>query len=175
MNRKSPLKPKKPLAPMSAKKLAEFAKHGVKPASTLDKPGAKKAAVKVKRSRSTDPDPATVDAVLGRDDWRCLGCGDPLCGRRGIEYSVHHRKRRSQGGDNRKSNLVSLCGHGTSGCHGNVHSEIARARQAGFLLRSTENPAEVPLEHAVHGTILLDDLGGWESVVVQHDAKEGVQ
>lgn len=148
------------LNPMSAKRAAKFQKAGFMPRSTLDKPDKPKTAPKAKRPASTDPDKETVDAVLARDGGKCMSCGDPLCGRRGIEYSLHHRKRRSQGGDNRKSNLVSLCGHGTSGCHGFVHSEIARARQAGFLLRSTENPAEVPVEHYA-GTRLLDDEGGF--------------
>lgn len=113
---------------------------------------------------SSDPDDETVQLVLRRDDWKCAGCGDPIVGRRGIEYSIHHRKRRSQGVDNGAANLVTLCGHGTSGCHGHAHSEIAAARLSGMLLRSTENPAEMPMEHAIHGHVLLLDDGTWQRV-----------
>ncbi len=147
---------------MSAKQRAKFAAMGIKyPTSTIAPKQPKKTAARQgSRPKSTDPDKATVDAAMKRAAGKCESCGDPLCGRRGFEYSVHHRKRRSQGGDNRLSNLVVLCGHGTSGCHGACHSEVERARQAGFLLRSTENPEEVPMEHA-KGTVLLDNDGGY--------------
>lgn len=143
------------LRPFSAKRLAQFEALGIRPASTLDKPSKDR----TDRPRATDtgPDKAVADAVLSRDEWHCASCGDELYGRRGIEYSLHHRKRRSQGGDNRPSNLVALCGHGTSGCHGAVHSEIARARLVGLLLRSDEDPEELAVEHAIHGRVRLTD------------------
>ena len=145
------------LKPFSDKRLAKFG--GRAPQSTLDKPGGEKVASSPKRTSSpTDPDQATVDAVMRRSGGKCESCGDELYGRRGFEYSIHHRKRRSQGGDNRTSNLVVLCGHGTSQCHGACHSEIARARQAGLLLRSRESPQAVPMERH-DGTVLLDDDG----------------
>lgn len=149
---------------ISADRLEQFG--GRMPHNSLQKPGTPRNASKAKRWTDTGPDDATVDAVLIRADGKCESCGDPLYGRRGIEYSIHHRKRRSQGGDNRLSNLAALCGHGTSGCHGACHSEIERARQAGLLLRSTERSEEVPMEHA-KGTVLLDNDGNAVPVEVR--------
>ncbi len=145
------------LRPFSDKRLRELAAAGVtNPTSTFTPKKPKMATAK--RPKDTDPDKATVAAVMERDGGRCVGCGDPVCGQRGFHYSVHHRKLRSQGGDNRLSNLILLCGHGTSGCHGLAHSEVAAARLSGFLMLSTENPAEVRLDHSQHGPVhLLDD------------------
>lgn len=151
------------LAPISAKRLEAFG--GRAPRSTLDKPGARPSAWPARRAPSpTDPDEATVKAVLKRADGRCESCGDELVGRRGFEFSVHHRKLRSQGGDNRLSNLVALCGHGTSGCHGYAHSEVAKSRVAGFLVRRRENPAAKPVDHSWLGHVLLLDDGTWQQV-----------
>jgi hypothetical protein len=143
------------IAKISSKRLAQF--NGHTPRSSLDKPGQPRTQAKPKRPADTGPDEATVKAVLKRADGRCESCGDELHGRRGIEYSIHHRKRRSQGGDNRLSNLVALCGHGTSGCHGACHSEIAQARLAGFLILSTEDSAEIPVDLARGSSLLTND------------------
>ena len=144
------------LAAMSAKRRAELAAEGNPfPTSTF---ASKPKMATAKRPKDTGPDAATVAAVIERDGGRCVGCGDPLHGQRGVDYSIHHRKLRSQGGDNRLSNLVSLCGHGTSGCHGLAHSEVAAARLSGFLMLSTEDPEQVAVEHSQHGPVyLLDD------------------
>lgn len=150
------------IAKISKDRLAEFG--GRKPFNSLEKPGQARTAPKAKRWTDTGPDEATVAAVLKRADGKCESCGEELFGRRSIEYSIHHRKRRSQGGDNRLSNLVALCGHGTSGCHGACHSEVAQARLAGFLILSTEDPAETPVDLA-RGTCLLTDDG--EAVAIQ--------
>jgi hypothetical protein len=61
------------------------------------------------------------------------------------------------------SNLVSLCGHGCSQCHGLAHSEVAQARLSGLLLRSTENPEEIAVEHSQRGRIFLLDDGSVRS------------
>jgi len=50
--------------------------------------------------------------VLERDSWRCQLCGAMA----GVE--VHHIHRRSQGGEDTKNNLITLC----SGCHRAAHS-----------------------------------------------------
>lgn len=156
------LERKTALAPISPKRLEAFG--GRPPRSTLDKPGGPRGVSARRGPSPTDPDQATVDAVLARAEGKCESCGDELVGRRGIEYSIHHRKLRSQGGDNRLSNLVALCGHGTSGCHGFAHSEVAKARVAGLLVRSTEDPAQVPWDHSWRGHGLPDDGGGWSRV-----------
>ena len=50
-------------------------------------------------------------AVLRRDNWRCVGCGQ----RRPLD--IHHILPLAQGGSNRLTNMVSLCRE----CHQQVH------------------------------------------------------
>jgi 5-methylcytosine-specific restriction endonuclease McrA len=50
--------------------------------------------------------------VLQRDNWRCQNCGR----RKNLE--VHHKRMRSQGGDDSELNLIALC----STCHMGAHS-----------------------------------------------------
>jgi 5-methylcytosine-specific restriction endonuclease McrA len=51
------------------------------------------------------------EQVLRRDAWRCQVCG----ARSNLE--VHHKKFRSQGGDDSENNLITLCGR----CHEIIH------------------------------------------------------
>lgn len=141
------------LRAFSDKRLRELAEAGITNPTSTFKPKPPKATDK--RPKDTGPDKATVDAIIQRDGGCCVGCGEPVRGQRGIGYSIHHRKRRSQGVDNSLSNLILLDGSGTTGCHGLAHSEVAAARLSGFLLRSTENPEGVPVEHAKLGRVLL--------------------
>lgn len=156
------------LKAMSDQRRAEFAAAGITNPTSTFKPKPKVATAK--RPKDTGPDKATVELVLARDGHRCVACGVPLHGQRGVDYSLHHRKRRSQGVDNSPANLVSLCGHGCSQCHGLVHSEVAEARLTGFLLRSTENPEEVPVEHARHGRVLLLNDGSVAALPLEANA-----
>lgn len=93
---------------------------------------------KPKRSHTV---PAEVrQLVLERDGYRCARCDRDL---HGVPMSVHHRHPRGMGGtrDNRSSdprNLVSLCGSGTTGCHGWIESHRDQARATGWLLRSLD-------------------------------------
>lgn len=145
------------IRPMSKKRAAQFEAKGFMPRSTLDKPTDAKPAWKPKRWTDTGPDAETVDVVLARDEWKCACCGDPLYGHRGSEWCIAHRKLRAQGVDNGPANLYASC----VGCERETHRGPERARQAGWMLRSTENPEEIPMEHAVHGTVLLDNDGGF--------------
>jgi 5-methylcytosine-specific restriction endonuclease McrA len=52
--------------------------------------------------------------VLRRDNWRCQHCG------RRENLEVHHKKMRSQAGDDSELNLITLC----STCHESVHSRV---------------------------------------------------
>lgn len=99
------------------------------------------------------------EVVLERDSHRCVRCGVHLAGR---FYSVHHRKLRRHG-DHTSANLITLCGSGTTGCHGWVHDnpDLARDPELGYLVRSRTEPGTVPV--LVHGLGLaypVDD--GWE-------------
>lgn len=51
------------------------------------------------------------DQVLRRDGWRCQSCGAPS------NLAVHHKKLRSQSGDDSEQNLITLC----TACHSIVH------------------------------------------------------
>lgn len=154
----------KGLNPISAKRRAALAEAGiVHPTSTfasLAKPLQRSG----QRSADTGPDQGTVDLVLARDNWSCTVCGDPLHGRRGSEWSIHHRLRRSQGLDNRPANLISVCGHGTAGCHSDIHGGPAKAREAGWMLRSTDVPDQFRMAHSQHGWVVLDNRGKFRRV-----------
>ena len=49
--------------------------------------------------------------VLQRDNWRCQDCG------RRENLEVHHKRMRSQGGDDSELNLITLC----HSCHAKQH------------------------------------------------------
>ena len=50
--------------------------------------------------------------ILERDGWRCQNCGS----RHNLQ--VHHKQFRSRQGDDRESNLITLC----ATCHANSHA-----------------------------------------------------
>ena len=50
--------------------------------------------------------------VLMRDNWRCQICG------RCENLQVHHKKTRSQRGDDCELNLITLCAE----CHSSIHN-----------------------------------------------------
>lgn len=107
-------------------------------------------------SRNTDPDRATVIVVRDRDGG-CVVCGTSW------SPTTQHRKARAMGGThslaiNRPSNLIVLCGSGTTGHHGWVEAHPTFSREAGWALRSTDDPLTVPVLYP-DGWFLLDDLG----------------
>jgi len=50
--------------------------------------------------------------VLGRDGWRCQFCGSMT------NLEVHHQQFRSQSGEDREDNLITLCAN----CHSSIHT-----------------------------------------------------
>lgn len=83
--------------------------------------------------------------VDARDAGVCRRCGVA-----GGQISRHHRKPRGMGGANRSdagrlSNIVTLCGTGTTGCHGWVEANRAQALREGWLVSSWHDPADVPI------------------------------
>ena len=93
------------------------------------------------------PTTETRRQVLARDGCKCAICG------RSIDtewsgFSIHHRRMRSHGSGYERlheaENLLTLCGSGTTGCHGWVHAHPNRAYQLGYLDRmlSTSQPKE---------------------------------
>lgn len=76
--------------------------------------------------------------------------------------NYQHRKNRSQGGQWSAVNGLDVCGSGTTGCHGRIHHSPAAAYEAGWSVKSWEDPAVVPVR-TTRGLVLLDDEGGWGS------------
>lgn len=118
--------------------------------------------------RETGPSRATVELVVARDEDCCVVCGKPVSGMRGWDWSVQHRLRRGKGGTRREwinwpSNLVTMHGHGTSGCHGRVESHRDWAREHGWAVDDgITRPAAVRMLHRPLGLwVLLRDDGSW--------------
>lgn len=120
---------------------------------------------------STDPDKATKDLILVRDDWHCACCGRPLFDE-GSEYCRQHRVARKMGGSRRPvinspANLVLLCGLPTTAGSCNYRAEgrvDLEMHLNGFWLHDDQDPCTVPVKHFSRGWVLLDMAGGWSSV-----------
>ena len=114
-----------------------------------------------KRSRrSTGPTASVRETVMRRAGGRCERCGKALNG----PHSVHHRQPRGMGGPsnpevNNPSNLLVLCGTGTTGCHGWIESNREYATLRGFLVPRPLHPADTPVQ--LHDTrwVTLDPAG----------------
>ena len=110
----------------------------------------------------TGPDLDTQLRVQARFGGRCARCG-----RDGVY--IHHRRARGMGGTKRPeinlpSNLLFLCGTGTTFCHGWIEHNRAEARVNGWLLRSGDDPCKVAVLLWDGRRVLLDDDGGWVCV-----------
>lgn len=103
---------------------------------------------------ANDFTPTTRALITARDVERCVRCGVYV----GPGMNAHHRKLRSQGGMGTPSNGVLLCGSGTTRCHGWAHSNVKKAREAGLIVPSWDDPASVPVV-TWRGAMLLDDEG----------------
>lgn len=98
--------------------------------------------------RYTGPSPDTVTAICERSAYSCEICGSAVGDRRGVDFSIHHRRPRQMGGTrwhgaSLPSNLLLACGSGTTGCHGVLESHRAGAVAAGWLVLSRTDPATV--------------------------------
>lgn len=90
--------------------------------------------------------------LVGQHAYRCLG----------MAQTMHHRRKRSQGGEWRPSNILHVCGDGTRGCHGYIEANPAMARKYGLWLFAGQHPVSSPAKVAFRGTsawYLLDDEG----------------
>lgn len=187
MERRSRLERRTPLAQRSAKRQQRDAEQG-NPThwSTLTNRAVvgrgsvpRPAAPAPRRTRDTGPTAETVAVVWERDAGRCVRCGGVLTGTRGVGWSVQHRRARGAGGTRRPDTnqpqaLILLCGSATTGCHLHVESFRAEARRFGWAIRQTDNPATMPVLHALHGWVLLDDAGRWAASSPNQTTAEGV-
>jgi hypothetical protein len=106
-------------------------------------------ALPVPRRRDTGPDKETRLAVYERDGWACACCGLSVIG---LPHSVGHRKRRSQGGTNDPSNLLTFLGFGNGLTADDHHWRIDRREKPldekrGYTVRSWQDPALVPVTY----------------------------
>lgn len=109
--------------------------------------------------RNTDPSPATVRQVRQRDGHVCVRCAAAA------PLSTQHRVARGMGGTldewvNMPANLITLCGSGTTGCHGWVEAHPREAKAQGLALSRWQLPnadREPVLTWA--GWVLLDNKG----------------
>ncbi|QNN99473.1 HNH endonuclease [Gordonia Phage Sephiroth] len=115
--------------------------------------------------RSPQPLPGSTSSSTTTTEKRCRAIlanrSDGICERccAAPAQSVHHRRKRGQGGPWTPTNCVHICGDGTRGCHGWIEGHPNAAREEGFHVRSYENEAEVPV--LIWGNLVyLDDEGG---------------
>lgn len=111
-----------------------------------------------KRQHNTGPRKAVRDALKARANGLCEYCGI----RSGTE--AHHRQGRKMGGTcrpriNNLSNLVLLCAFDHEAIT-NTRGHRAALERAGWLVREgLLTPADVPVDHARLGRVLLLDNG----------------
>lgn len=80
----------------------------------------------------------------------CEACGKP-------GNNAHHRKNRSQGGGDVLSNLMLLCGSGTTGCHGYITVNPKHAYTLGWSVHSYADPASRAVNYRGQWVLLADD------------------
>jgi hypothetical protein len=104
--------------------------------------------------RNTDPARSVVAAIRERDGG-CVVCGTHW------SPTTQHRVARGMGGTrslaiNLPSNLITLCGSGTTGCHGWVEHHPVFSREAGWSVPRGVDPRTVPVLYP-NGWYLLND------------------
>jgi hypothetical protein len=96
---------------------------------------------------------------MARDNSQCFRCGTVLT-ERWPGYSCHHRRLRSGGGPDTLDNRIMLCGSGTTGCHGYVHSNRLEAGIGGWIVsRYGPGPGDVAVCHHQLGPVYLTEDG----------------
>ena len=119
--------------------------------------------------------------ILDREGGACFRCGLrvvwwPTDDHRSPDvisaYSIHHRRPRGMGGSSLEasghpSNGLTLCGSGTTGCHGWVESHRRQALADGYLLEQWQDPATTPIRTGLISPKRLVRSGigapGWRS------------
>jgi hypothetical protein len=99
-------------------------------------------------------------AVAERDGFKCVRCGTAILG---APHSIHHLVLGNRA-DNRAENLITLCGSGTTGCHGWAHDFPRLAREGGWVRSKHSTTAALePVWYEQPGRtgwhVLLPDLG----------------
>lgn len=121
---------------------------------------AKRTVTRQRRQADTGPGEETRTVLWSRAAGCCEVCGNPI--RPGVwpGFSRHHRLPRGRGGTNHLSNLLLLCGTGTTGCHGLIETQRALAYHHGWLVHTGEDPASIPVTlHQQSTPMYLTDDG----------------
>ena len=92
--------------------------------------------------------------ALGRDGGACV-----VCGRTAV--SVHHRQGRGGKDPHRLSNLITVCGDGVRGHHGEIHANPSASYALGRMVPrlGIRTPEDTPVLTR-SGWVLLDNDGG---------------
>lgn len=87
-----------------------------------------------------------------RDRGMCIVCMKP-------GESTHHRQGRGIPDPHRLSNLITVCGDGTRGCHGRIHRNPAWAYDNGYMVHrnGVETPENTPVRY---GDMFVDLTNG---------------
>lgn len=100
--------------------------------------------------------------VAERDGYACCRCSAGVMGQ---QASVHHRKPSGMGGSrrsametNRASNLLVLCGSGTTGCHGWVEANPTFAFAYGWRCPRWMQPTDWAVWIDGRWFLLLGDM-----------------
>ena len=72
--------------------------------------------------------------VIERSGGRCEAAVEGVCKVQGT--NAHHKRMSGQGGTDDPSNLLWVCGSGTTGCHGWIHANPEAATALGLLVSS---------------------------------------
>lgn len=101
------------------------------------------------------------EQVWARCNGYCEKCGKPM---REDDFAVHHRRLRSQGGQDVVENLLALhhkCHNlGTHSVHMNPTSSMLR----GYIVPRHAEPSETPLTRANGDVLLLTPEGTYELI-----------
>ena len=101
-----------------------------------------------------------AEAVIERSGGKCEAMNFQYC--TGQAEQLHHRQLRSQGGEHTVENIIAVC----AADHSRFHREVAEAQSQGWIVRSTQEPGEVPMKYRGRTAILTEDGG------VQHQLIE---
>jgi hypothetical protein len=156
LERKTPLRAKTPMA----------RGKGLQPGGS----GIRRAAAKPKRPADTGPSAEVRAAVRARDVDTCVVCGVVVVA---VPHSIHHRRNRGMGGSsdpriNDVTNLLFVCGTGTTDCHGMLTERPWEldAEKHGWIIgrNSIADPALVPVLVAWLGWCLPTPSGEWQRI-----------
>lgn len=84
-------------------------------------------------------DPHVRETVMGRADGGCELYLAERC--TGVATQWHHRKMRSQGGEDTIPNGLAVCHQ----CHLKIHRNPAASYEFGFLVKSFHEPENIPV------------------------------